>query len=158
MSVLFDGELFAGYHQLVLRCADADDLPTEWDDMILKQRIFPGEGSIIIATIRNMMAPLRVELHAARPTIDPASLDQLVETAIDVPSGQLHIEGLISEPTAPHNVPAGRLGALITFERLSEISEDGLDGDDRYGVHFWPSAGTGPIGVTVLKQWIEPGL
>ncbi len=156
--VLFDGELFADYHQLVLRCTDTTELPMLWDDAIVDARIHHGEGAIIISTIRNMMAPLRVELHDARPSIDPAPLDHLAETAIDIPSGQLHIEGLITEPTTPYPIPAGRYGALIAFENLAAISEDGLDGEDRYAVHLWPSAEAGEITLTVRKQWTEPGL
>ena len=45
-------------------------------------------------------------------------------------------------------MPAGDYAARISHGGLNTLSEDGLDGDDRYRIQLWPGA-VGPI--TVLK-------
>jgi hypothetical protein len=152
--LLYEGKLFADYFQLYLRCAETDDLPELWDDAIVARRLNQGPGSLVLSTARNMTVPLRVLLHPARPAIDPAGFDHLVEAALDAPSGNLVIAGLMEEPIGGHAVPPGRLGALVGFQGLGTLSEDGLDGDDRYEVHLWPDAAAAGA-VTVHRQWQE---
>jgi hypothetical protein len=49
-------------------------------------------------------------------------------------------------------VPPGELKAAIVFSGLGTVSEDGLDGDDRYTLHLWPGRADG---VRVLKPWSD---
>lgn len=53
---------------------------------------------------------------------------------------------------ARFSVPAGDLKARVVFTCLGTLSEDGLDGEDRYVVHLWPGKAES---VRVLKQWEE---
>ncbi len=48
--------------------------------------------------------------------------------------------------------PRATCGAMVVFTGLGTISEDGLEGEDRYIIHLWPGWGNG---TTVLKQWDE---
>ncbi|WP_020180925.1 hypothetical protein [Methylopila sp. M107] len=154
MSVLFDGELFADYHQIYIADANGDfaaDLPTDWNDDILAQGVNLGPGVIVVSTVRNMTTPFRVELHEAEPPIALDAVDHAVECGLTT-SGEIVIAGLTDyAPDAAHaSVPAGSLRALVVGTRLGTLSEDGLEGDDAYVVHLWPASGDQ---VVVRKQW-----
>jgi hypothetical protein len=58
------------------------------------------------------------------------------------------------EPTAQRlSVKAGPLGIRLNMSGLDTISEDGLDGRDRYLIQIWPGQElSGPL---VLKSWAE---
>ena len=46
-------------------------------------------------------------------------------------------------------MPAGVLRVRVLFAGFDSLSEDGLEGDDRYHIEIWPGA---PIALEVLKQ------
>ncbi|WP_293776469.1 hypothetical protein [uncultured Oxalicibacterium sp.] len=152
MPILFDGSLLADYHQFYLADAAGNvDLPTNWNDDALNTRLLSGPGVLIVATERNMTVPVRVILHERRPQIDIDAADHVVEGHLHT-SGEIVIAGLNDYlPQAPRRrVPAGELGVMIIFTGLDTLSEDGLDGEDRYDVHLWPGS---VEGITVLRQW-----
>ena len=153
MPTIFDGELFADYHQVYLCDAvDPPRLPDEWPDHRLRQRVNLADRALVVSTARNMDVPLQVELHVARPTPELALADHAVECSLRVPSGKLVIAGLTDDikTAARIAVPAGDLRALVLFAGLGTLSEDGLAGDDRYTVHLWPEKGGG---IVVHRQW-----
>jgi hypothetical protein len=95
-----------------------------------------------------------VELHDAEPRIDPGQADHIV-TASFRTGGEIIIGDLMDDPAdaARATVPAGTLRAMAVSTGLGTLSEDGLEGEDRYVVHLWPGETTAK---TVLRQW-EPG-
>lgn len=153
MPTIFEGELFADYHQVYL--CDAvrpPTLPDEWRQEDLRQRVTLADRALVLSTARNVEVPVKVELHGTRPTPDLALVDHAVEASLRVPSGKLVIAGLTDDIKAAARlaVPAGELRALVLFTGLGSLSEDGLEGDDRYTVHLWPEK-TG--GIVVHRQW-----
>lgn len=153
MPTIFEGKLFADYHQVYL--CDAIDpplLPDEWPDADLRRRGKLADRALVVSTARNMEVSVKVELHATRPTLDLAPVDHAVEASLRAPSGKLIIAGLTDDiKTATEvRVPAGDLRAVVLFAELATLSEDGLDGDDRYTVHLWPEKAAGTV---VHRQW-----
>lgn len=153
MPILFSGNLFADYHQIVLSDAGDPPWPDDYSEANILRRVMAAPGVLIFHTARNMDVPVRCELHDARPAIDPAAFDHVAETAIDCPSGKLVLAGLSHFGIdAPLSVPAGRLGVIFTCANLGTLSFDGLDGEDTYAIHLWPDLNADP-GVKVLKQY-----
>ena len=151
MSVIFDGSLLADYHQFYL-ADDIAKLPeTEYTAADLRARIVTSEQALVAFTVRNMDVQVRVELHGEEPRIDHEEADHVVMGSFRT-SGRIVIAGLSDwvPDAARASVPPGTLCAMVIFTGLDTLSEDGLDGDDRYVVHLWPGEG---IGITVLRQW-----
>jgi hypothetical protein len=156
-EVLFDGELFADYHQIYLCDAAEPGLSEDYGDETMVRRVQAAPGSIIVHTARNMTVPLRVALHPSRPALDLDAFQHVVETTLACPSGELIVAGLMdyAPDAARVKVGAAALGVLVTFQDLDKLSEDGLEGDDRYAVHLWPEPvqGGATPDVRVLKAW-----
>jgi hypothetical protein len=151
LSVIFDGSLFADYHQFYL-ADDTAKLPEmEYTAADLRARIVTSEQGLVVFTVRNMDVQVRVELHGEQPRIDHEQADHVVLGSFRT-SGRIVIAGLSDwvPKAARASVPPGTLCAMVVFTGLDTLSEDGLDGDDRYVVHLWPGEG---MGITVLRQW-----
>lgn len=153
MAVLFDGALFADYHQVYL--ADAKDeaiTSTDWTSGGLTVRLVSNKRTLTFSTARNMAVPVRVELHERQPDIDIDKADHVVIGSFRS-SGQIVIAGLNDDwPTAPRAaVPAGNLCAMVVSSELGTLSANHLEGQDRYDVHLWPCD---RLGTTVLRQWV----
>ncbi|QZN98372.1 hypothetical protein [Chenggangzhangella methanolivorans] len=121
MAVLFEGELFADYHQIYVADSKLDfvaDYPTQWTDEILAQGVNPGPGVVIVCTARDMNTAFRVELHESEPAIDLDAADHAAECGI-VTAGEIIVGGCTSHEgqDSPIAVPAGPLRALVV-ERL----------------------------------------
>ena len=117
----------------------------------MRARIVTSERGLIVFTVRNMDVKVRVELHGEEPRIEREEADHVVMGSFHT-SGRIVIAGLMDwvPDAARASVPPGTLRAMVVFTGLDTLSEDGLDGDDRYVVHLWPGES---IGVTVLRQW-----
>jgi hypothetical protein len=102
-----------------------------------------------------MAVPVIVEWHDVRPRLEIERYQHVVEVGINCPSGVLVLAGTTDyEPTAQRlSVKAGPLGIRVNMSGLDTISEDGLDGRDRYLIQIWPGQElSGPL---VLKSWAE---
>jgi hypothetical protein len=150
--VIYQGKILADYFQIYLRDESHPDLPDDYTDEAIVRRLVAGPHAVILHTARNMTVPIRVEWHDQRPTLDLDAYQHVVEASFACPSGQLVVAGLTDyDPTAPRlSVKAGLL-VRASFSGLDTLSEDGLEGDDRYLVQLW--LGTEPEGVRVLKAW-----
>lgn len=153
LSILYQGHLFADYFQIYLRDEAYPDLPDGYTDEAIAGRLMAARHAVILHTARNMTVPLRVEWHDRRPALDLDSYQHIAEAGFECPSGQLVLAGLTDyAPTAQRlSVKAGRLGVRASLSGLDSLSEDGLDGDDRYLLQLW--FGAEPDGVRVLKAW-----
>lgn len=161
-GILFEGELFADYHQVYIQDAGLagekrPDLPEIWTDDDVRRRLRVNERTLVVSTARNMMVPLRVESRSSRPDVDAASCDHVAESGLFVPSGHLIVAGLMEDrgSAARVTVRPGYWHALALFEGLGRLSADGLDGEDRYTLLLWPAAGPPPPRPLVHKQWEE---
>ncbi len=152
-QILHQGDFFADYHQFYLRDEDHADLPDDYTDEGIRSRLMAGRYAVIVHAARNMIVPVAVEWHRQRPEADFDSYQHIVEAGFLCPSGRLVLAGLTdNESEAPRlAVKAGPLGVRLCLAGLDTLSEDGLEGDDRYLVQLWP--GAEPQGVRVLKNW-----
>ena len=109
-----------------------------------------GPDLIAIGTVRNMLVPVELEILTTAPTPDADAWDQMRDCGLRVASGALIVFGCTDDPDQAERiaVPAGDYAARISHGGLNTLSEDGLDGDDRYRIQLWPGA-VRPI--TVLK-------
>jgi hypothetical protein len=151
MTVLFDGDIFADYHQFYLADARGWSIPDDWVDEAMANRIHCDADLLVVTTARDMNVPVRVELHDREPQIDTTAADHVVLGSVGS-GGQLIVIGC-TEPidtAARIAVPSGNLRAMVVFSGLDTLSEDELDGEDRYVIHLWPSPETG---VEVLRKW-----
>ena len=154
MTVLFDSPVFADYFQFYLcDAAEGLDWPVDWTDEALRRRVLRAEGVLVVSTARNMTVPVRVELHDAPPQIAAEAADHIVVVDLHT-SGEIVIAGSSDyrPEAARRSVPQGNLRAMAVFTGLGTISENGLDGEDRYVVHLWPGESGG---IAVLRQWDE---
>jgi hypothetical protein len=102
-----------------------------------------------------MAVPVIVEWHDVRPRLEIERYQHVVEGGINCPSRVLVLAGMTDyEPTAQRfSVKAGPLGIRVNMSSLDTISEDGLDGRDRYLIQIWPGQElSGPL---VRKSWAE---
>ncbi|MDO1582192.1 hypothetical protein [Rhizobium oryzicola] len=153
-ATLFRGTLFADYFQVYLADADHLGLPDEYTAEAVEQRLMAGPYAVVVHTARNMGVPVTVEWHAAPPAIDPA-YQHVVEAVFSCPSGTLILAGLMDDISSAHRlaVPPGFVHFRVSMAGLDTLSDDGLDGDDRYLLQLWP--GRAGEGVRVLKAWRE---
>jgi hypothetical protein len=152
MAKVFEGTLFADYHQFYL--ADVESKTDYSDDVTeaaMGQRIAYRDDVLVVFTARNTDVPVVVELHATEPALDLEDADHVVEGGL-YSSGTVAIAGCTDyfPDAARFSVPAGGLKARVVFAGLRTLSEDGLTGQDRYAVHLWPGKADG---IRVLKQW-----
>ncbi|WP_425100064.1 hypothetical protein [Tropicibacter sp. S64] len=153
--VITDLTLFADYHQLYLMDdAEVDLAPERWttDDM-LRRTVFGGDH-IVVFTARNMDVPLRVEILPEAPPLELTGWDHIVDGAIRCASGRLIAMGCTDfEPDAARlPLAPGTYRARVSMTGLDSLSEDGLDGEDRYRVQFWP----GPPQETRVRRMHDP--
>ena len=153
-AVLFEGEPFADYFQILLVDAETGPAAEVWTDEDVRRGLLVAPGCVVVAPARNMPVPLRVVLLDAPPAVDPAA-DHVVEASITAPSGTLLVYGATEDVTrAPRlAVPAAPLRLRFSSVGRATLSEDGLDGNDRYLVELWPA----PAAPVVLHRVFEPG-
>ena len=110
-----------------------------------------GSGVVRIGTVRNMHVPVSVQILEREPNDDSAGWDHIVEASLDVPSGRIAIAGCTDyfPDAARIDVAPGTYRVRVSYGGLDTLSEDGLEGDDRYRLQLWPAP---PIAVRVVKQ------
>lgn len=152
-DILFEGDLLADYFQIYLRDDAHPGLPDDYTEETLARRLAAGPHAVIFHTQRNMPVPVRVQWSDTRPEPDLDAYQHMAEAGFDCPSGRIVLAGLSDyDPTAARlTVKAGPLGIRVSMSGLDSLSDDGLDGDDRYLVQLWPHPQ--PDGVRVLKAF-----
>lgn len=163
-------EVFADYRQVYLEdCAVHDartrppgrDLPAfdekafaeaiaTWVDVVLSpeahaRHLGVAHGTLCILTARNFTVPLDIEIRPVplpRPQ-DVAAWDHIVEASLDLPSGCLLVRGATDglEEHGTIAVAPGMYRARVSYGGITTVSEDRLDGEDRYRVALWPAPG-----------------
>jgi hypothetical protein len=154
MTILFEGMIFADYHQFYLEDSDAGERETTpWTDDDVLRRVHLETTAIYFATARAMEVPVQIELHDSPPALNLDEADHVVDASLRT-SGEIVVAGCTDyvPDAARVTVPPGRLRVRLVCTGLGTISEDGLDGADRYVLHLWP--GEDPA-VIVLRQWDE---
>jgi hypothetical protein len=150
MGVVFQGMVFADYHQFCLMdTASRTEYSDAITDTAVAARALWKDNVLVIFTARNMSVPVTVELHENEPVLELDPADHVVEAGLRS-AGVVAVLGCSDylPNAARFPVPAGDLKATIVFRGLGTLSEDGLAGDDSYTVHLWPGRADG---VRVLK-------
>ncbi len=144
--------LFADYFQFYLQDEAIDgDLSDSWTDEAVTRLLAVAPGTVGVCTVRNMEVPVTLEVLASEPPLNVRAYDHIVEGSLSVAGKNLVIAGCTDyfpDATRIHIEPRDyRVRAC--FSGLESLSEDGLDGDDRYHLQLWPA----PLAaVVVVKQ------
>lgn len=144
-------DVFADYFQFYV-CDERYETDTGliWDEATTNRMLALGTDLIAIGTARNMDVPVQIELLASEPEIDFAAWEQVIDCSITISSGKLIVFGCTDNPDDSERLPVtpGVHRARISYSNLSDLSEDGLDGNDRYRVQLWP----GPTADLVVRK------
>jgi hypothetical protein len=143
-------ELFADYYQFYLQDEAAKgDLSDAWTETAVKRLLAIAPGTLGVGTARNNTVPVTVEVLAAAPIPDFEGWDQVVECALEVPTGRIVIAGTTDyfPDAARLAVAPGAYAARISYGALASVSADGLTGADYYRVQLWPGKVSSDVAV-----------
>ena len=143
----FHFELFADYFQLYIQDESVKgDLSDSWTQEAVDRLLAATDGTIGVGTVRNVTVPLDIEVHESEPREPLDRWDQVNECSIEVASGRLVVAGCTDyfAEAARIMVPPGTYFARICYGELDSLSEDGLEGNDRYLVQLWPGGSSLP--------------
>ncbi|MFS4416609.1 hypothetical protein [Maribacter sp. 2307ULW6-5] len=135
-------EIFADYFQFYLFDEKSNpNFEEEWSPFAVNNLMAVTKEGIGIETVRNMVVPVHLILHDAEPRLreDVRSVFQINEAEISIRSGKLVVMGCSDYlPEAKRiELPNGRYKIRVYYHGLDTVSEDGLDGDDSYGIEIW---------------------
>ncbi|MER7742542.1 hypothetical protein ABTX34_30225 [Streptomyces sp. NPDC096538] len=137
---------------------DPDLAPAGWtDEAVFVHRIGVEPHSISVGTARDDIVESLITVNASAPTTQPAA-EHIVETDLDVPTGQLTMSSPGTDPAnGPRmTVPAGLLRARVSYVPPGPPSADtkgGPGGHFLYQVDLWPSDRA--QGLVIVKQGPE---
>lgn len=136
-------ELFADYFQFFIQDENAEDnFDNDWTDEAVDRLLIVTEGLIGVGTVRNMVVPVTIKIFDSEPAMLVNGKDvigQINECDLKVFSGRIMISGCTDYlPDAQRmDLANGIYRARIYYANLDTLSEDGLEGDDRYEIHLW---------------------
>ena len=148
----FEYKLFADYFQFYLQDESfKGDLSESWTPEAVDRLLAVAPGTFGVGTVRNMNVPVVVEVTDTEPDANLDAWDHVNECSLEVSSGRVVIAGCTDyfPDAARIEVLPGSYRARVYYGNLSSLSDDGLDGDDRYKVILWRAA---PAPEQVLKQ------
>lgn len=145
-------EVFADYNQFYVQDGQVNPAaPEDWTDADVARRAKVAPNVVVICPIRNMSVPVEVELHSSEPEVDASEVDHIVECSLELPSGHLQVHECTGGPVLDWRINPGSYQVLAIFSRLESLSDDGLEGDDRYRVLLWPGA---ERSLRVVQEWV----
>ena len=149
--------LYASHHQFHLEDdGDPGDAGNEgfWSEEASADMLAMGPRIIAVVTASYGRVRVVLELHHARPPLEPEPWDHIVEGSIDLPSGRIRLIGCLDDAWMVKQVPAGSYRVRCHGGSLAGGVEYG-DGADHYLLQLWraPHAAR-----HVLKRWTEPTL
>lgn len=144
-------EVFADYNQFYVWDGGLDRrAPENYTDEDVRRMVKVAPNVVVIQPVRNMTVPVRLEVHEADPGFVASEWDHVVECSLDLPTGHLQVEECTGGTKLNLRVPAGSYRVRALFGNLDSLSDDGLNGDDRYCVVLWRGL---PVALEVVKQW-----
>ncbi len=148
----YDLRLFADYFQFYVCDGSYEtDTGTLWDEVTTDRMLAAGRDLIAVGTARNMFVPVKLKVLDGEPIDDFAEWDQVIECSIAFPSGTVIAFGCTEDPADGERIQVEPRSyvARVCYGNLSDLSENGLEGTDRYRVQLWPGEER-PI--TVIKR------
>jgi hypothetical protein len=149
----YDIEVFADYFQFYLQDAGIQpSAPLDYTDDDVRRRVKVAPNVVVVQPVRNMTVPVVIEVLDRDPGVDIEAWDHVTECSLSLPTGHLQVDTVHCNPKLDLELTPGEYRVRCLFAELDRLSEDGLDGDDRYQVQLWPDA---PAELRVVKQWTE---
>lgn len=145
-------KLFADYFQFYIQDEVVDgNLSNSWTEEAFARMLALAPGAIGIRTVRNSYVPVSVEFFNTTPGSDFSQWDHVVECTIEIKSPRLVIAGCTDyfPDAARINVNAGTYRVRACYSGLDTLSEDELEGEDKYELQLWLAPPGEP---RVLKQ------
>jgi hypothetical protein len=145
-------DVFADYHQFyVCDVGFKTNTGIIWDEITSDRMLAVGPDLIAVGTARNMTVPVELEVLPSEPVDDFNAWDQVIACSVMFPTGTLILFGCAQEPSEAERlrIAPGSYAARVSYARLADLSDDGLEGDDHYRVQLWPGP---PAPVNVLKR------
>jgi len=146
--------VFADYFQIYLNDYSAiESYMPEWSNEDYQTMLHADTNGIVISTVRNMDVEVNIKIEESGPQIDFSKWDHVVESGLELSTGELVIRGAteLTESAFRIRLNPGGYRFLFCYSGLGTLSEDGLEGDDKYSVFIW--RGDAHLKKTVLKQW-----
>ncbi|QZL04193.1 DUF2625 family protein [Streptomyces sp. BHT-5-2] len=153
-------EVRADYSTLLIMDDDAnlDEPERAWFDTLVADWINASPGVVSMGTARPFSVPVTVDVRRTSPAGDDLEFqqaDHVTQASLALCSGRL----LISMQDVDDRLPRipltpGTYAVRIYSHGLRTVSEDGLEGEDRYHVVLWPTDEDHPA--QVLKRYPEP--
>lgn len=144
--------LFADYHQFYLQDeAASGDLSNGWNPESFERMLAVGDGVVGVGTARDMDVPVTLQFLDTEPATDLSCFDHVAECSLVVAKGPLVVAGCTDyfPEAARFELAPGTYRVRLSAAGFDTLSEDGLDGQDRYLVQLWQAPAIAP---TVLKQ------
>lgn len=99
----------------------------------------------------NVVVVLELVLCEADPGCEDSKCDHVVECGVALPTGKLQVVECGGRPVVfDLKVSQGSYRMRVEFAGLATLSEDGIEGDDRYKLTLWPGP---PAPLRIRKQW-----
>ncbi|PRY05341.1 hypothetical protein CLV24_13021 [Pontibacter ummariensis] len=148
-------DLFADYFQFYLQDELAErNLSDSWTQEAVDKLLALAPGTIGVGTARNMDVPVTIQIFDSEPELpfDLTPFEQINECDLEATSGKIVVAGCTDYfPEAQRiEVNKGTYRVRIYYGNLDKLSEDGLDGNDFYEIHMWPS--NQKVDVKVIKM------
>ncbi|MEV7636920.1 competence protein ComJ [Pseudarthrobacter enclensis] len=128
--------LFTDYHQFTVSdpTADFSNLWEKWTDATIESMFVQGDRYIAVGTARDFNAPVLVRLDSERSFT--GTVDRVMTGTLEVPSGVIEVSGPTDNGMTGGKieVPPGSYRVEVRYFNLGSISDDGIEGDDRYMV------------------------
>lgn len=144
-------EIFADYFQFHLwdRRHHPDDLGIFTEEECARH-IKVAPHAVVIMPVRNMTVSVEIEVRADAPSAPNLDeWDHIVDVSLVLPSGELEVEGWQEQPIDLIVLEPGSYRVRALFAGLDTLSDDGLNGDDRYRLVIWPAP---EAALVILKQ------
>lgn len=135
-------QVFADYNQVLLHDGSCEgDLSESWNDEAYKKMIVASDDALAVSTMRNMDVPVEVVVNDGKPSVVPDDWDHIVQCNLGIPSGSLVVRGVSDylPDAARIELESGQYTAWVLYGGLNTVSDDGLDGEDKYKIILWRS-------------------
>jgi hypothetical protein len=134
-------DLFADYHQFYVWDAGAHpQAPVDYTPDDLRRRVKVSTNVVVIQPTRNMTVPVEFEVCTSDPGFDESHWDHIAECSLNLPTGNLQVHECTGGSVLDLIVAPGTYLLRALFAGLDTLSDDGLDGEDRYRIVLWPGA------------------
>jgi hypothetical protein len=141
----------ADYHQFyVWYVGMSPSAPEDYTDDDVRRMVKVAPHVVVVQPVRSMTVPVELEVHADDPGFEIAAWDHVAECALDLPTGQLQVDECTGSAVLDLRLSPGTYSVRVLFAGLDTLSDDGLDGEDRYRIDLWPGT---PRDLAVVKQW-----